>query len=63
MIIEFYNETKSVVANKIIIDFENELNKFIQVCPIEMLDKLEHPISKKELDRYNDKDNWSNMGF
>ena len=49
MIIEFYNETKSVVANKIIIDFENELNKFIQVCPIEMLDKLEHPISKKEL--------------
>ena len=21
------------------------------------------PISKKELDRYNDKDNWSNMGF
>ncbi len=49
MIIEFYNETKSVVANKIIIDFENELNKFIQVCPIEMLDKLEHPISTKEL--------------
>tara|TARA_B100000989_G_scaffold5510_1_gene3832 strand:+ start:56 stop:181 length:126 start_codon:yes stop_codon:yes gene_type:complete len=21
------------------------------------------PISKKELKRYNDKDNWSNMGF
>ena len=21
------------------------------------------PITKKELDRYNDKDNWSNMGF
>ena len=24
---------------------------------------LFRPISQKELDRYNDKDNWSNMGF
>ncbi len=24
---------------------------------------LFRPISKKELNRYNDKDNWSNMGF
>ncbi len=24
---------------------------------------LFRPIKKKELDRYNDKDNWSNMGF
>ena len=24
---------------------------------------LFRPIYKKELDRYNDKDNWSNMGF
>jgi cbb3-type cytochrome oxidase subunit 3 len=24
---------------------------------------LFRPVSKKELDRYNDKDNWSNMGF
>jgi len=24
---------------------------------------LFRPISKRELDRYNDKDNWSNMGF
>ncbi len=24
---------------------------------------LFRPISRKELDRYNDKDNWSNMGF
>ena len=24
---------------------------------------LFRPISKKELERYNDKDNWSNMGF
>ena len=24
---------------------------------------LFRPLSKKELDKYNDKDNWSNMGF
>ena len=24
---------------------------------------LFRPFSKKEFDRYNDKDNWSNMGF
>ena len=24
---------------------------------------LFRPITKKELERYNDKDNWSNMGF
>tara|TARA_B100001121_G_C18395047_1_gene482635 strand:+ start:275 stop:397 length:123 start_codon:yes stop_codon:yes gene_type:complete len=24
---------------------------------------LLRPISKKELDKFNDKDNWSNMGF
>jgi len=24
---------------------------------------LFRPITKRELDRYNDKDNWSNMGF
>lgn len=24
---------------------------------------LFRPIKKNELDRYNDKDNWSNMGF
>ena len=24
---------------------------------------LFRPITKKELDKYNDKDNWSNMGF
>ncbi len=24
---------------------------------------LFRPFSKKELDEYNDKDNWSNMGF
>ena len=35
------------LAKKILNDFENELKKFKQICPIEMLDKLENPISLK----------------
>ncbi len=30
-------------------NFENELKNFVQVCPVEMLNKLDHPISLKEL--------------
>ena len=32
---------------KIIDDFDQEILNFVQVCPKEMLDKLEHPITKK----------------
>ena len=28
-------------------DFDNEIKKFKQICPIEMLDKLDNPISLK----------------
>ena len=45
---EFFTETNSKIAEKILSNFENELQNFIQVCPIEMLDKLEHPITLKE---------------
>ena len=40
----FVKETNSKIAQKILNDFNNELKKFKQVCPIEMLDKLENPI-------------------
>ena len=43
----FVKETNSKIAQKILNDFDNELKKFKQVCPIEMLDKLENPISLK----------------
>ena len=45
---EFFTETNSKITEKILSNFENELQNFIQVCPIEMLDKLEHPITLKE---------------
>ena len=43
----FVKETNSKIAQKILKNYENELRKFKQVCPIEMLDKLENPISHK----------------
>ncbi len=45
----FLKETNSKIAEKILSNFEEELKNFIQVCPIEMLDKLDEPISLKEL--------------
>ena len=42
---DFFNETNSMIAGKILNNFELELKYFKQVCPIEMLDKLENPIT------------------
>ena len=44
---EFETVTFSHKANKILKNFEKELKNFKQVCPIEMLDKLDNPISLK----------------
>jgi len=45
-----FDETKSEVSRKIIENFETEVYKFYQVCPKEMLDKLESPITNKKTD-------------
>jgi glutamate synthase (NADPH/NADH) large chain len=42
-----FEETKSKIAEKIIADYENEINYFYQVCPKEMLNKLDKPITTK----------------
>ena len=44
---DFLKETNSIISKKILDNYEKELNNFIQVCPIEMLDKLTHPINFK----------------
>ena len=46
-LIEFKNQTNSKIAEKILSNFDRELKNFVQVCPKEMLDKLENPISFK----------------
>ena len=43
LIEEHSKETNSGLSNKIIKNFDKEISNFIQVCPKEMLDKLEHP--------------------
>jgi glutamate synthase (NADPH/NADH) large chain len=47
MIVQHYEETNSSLAKKILDNFELEKNSFKQICPIEMLDKLKHPITTK----------------
>ena len=49
LIQEHVIETNSTISKRIVENFENEINNFVQVCPKEMLDKLENPISNKKL--------------
>ncbi len=48
LIIKHFNSTNSNQSKRIITNYENEINKFYQVCPKEMLNKLEHPLSNKK---------------
>ena len=41
-------ETNSNFAKKILENYENEITNFFQVCPKEMLDKLDNPITLKK---------------
>ena len=47
LVLEHSNETGSLISRDLISNFENEINNFIQVCPKEMLDKLDNPITLK----------------
>ncbi len=42
-----FEETNSKIAEEIISDYKNKINYFYQVCPKEMLDKLDSPITNK----------------
>ena len=47
LVLEHSKETGSILSKNIINSFDEEIKNFIQVCPKEMLDKLENPISLK----------------
>ena len=47
LIKEHYNETNSNLSKKIMDNFDKEIYNFVQVCPKEMLNKLENPINDK----------------
>ena len=48
LIQKHFQETNSEVSKKILENFEKEIVNFYQVCPKEMLDKLENPITNKK---------------
>ena len=47
LILEHAKETNSSISKNIISNFDQEIKNFIQVCPKEMLDKLDNPITFK----------------
>ena len=47
MIKEHFEETGSELSKKIIGNYVEEIDNFVQVCPKEMINKLENPISLK----------------
>jgi glutamate synthase (NADPH/NADH) large chain len=45
LVLEHSNETGSLLSKSLILNFEDEIKNFVQVCPKEMLDKLKNPIT------------------
>ena len=45
LIFQHFKETNSIFAKKLLNNFENEVINFFQVCPKEMIDKLENPLT------------------
>ena len=47
LVLEHFKETKSELSNRIINNYDKEIHNFVQVCPKEMINKLEYPITLK----------------
>ncbi len=45
LVLEHLNETNSELSKKIMSNFDGEVKHFIQVCPKEMINKLDNPLS------------------
>jgi glutamate synthase (NADPH/NADH) large chain len=45
LVLEHSEETGSLVSKNIITNFKDEIKNFVQVCPKEMINKLENPIT------------------
>ncbi len=51
LILEHSEETNSKVSKYIIDNFHKEIKRFVQVCPKEMIDKIENPITFKSREK------------
>ena len=49
IVFEHSEETGSALSKNIIANFGEEIKNFVQVCPKEMLNKLENPLSLKKI--------------
>ena len=47
LIQEHFKETKSEISKKILNEFDEELLNFVQICPKEMIEKLENPLTNR----------------
>ena len=47
LLADHFKETGSDLSKKLINNYDKEINNFVQVCPKEMIDKLENAISLK----------------
>ena len=47
LVLEHTNETSSELSKKIINNYNEEIKNFVQICPKEMINKLEHPITSR----------------
>ena len=47
LVLEHAKETNSLISKNIISNFDQEIKNFFQVCPKEMIGKLENPITLK----------------
>ena len=47
LVLEHAEETGSLISQNIIKNFKDEIKNFVQVCPKEMINKLENPITLK----------------
>jgi len=48
LIFDHFKKTNSIFAKKLLDNFENEIINFFQVCPKEMIDKLDKPITSNK---------------
>ena len=51
LVLEHSIETRSSLSKKIITDFDQEIKNFVQVCPKEMIGKLQNPITLKSKEK------------
>ncbi len=45
LVFEHAEETQSAFANRMLTEWDREIGRFWQICPREMVDRLEYPLS------------------